>query len=42
MSPAVLYLLTGDLRSASSNALALHGVLVLSHWSFEKLWERNK
>ncbi len=42
ISTIILYLLTGDLKSASNNTLVLSGILVISHWVFEVLWEKNE
>lgn len=35
------FLWTGDIVSASGFTFFLHSVLIISHWTFEKVWHAN-
>ena len=37
---AVMYAVTGDVKSASGITLLLHVLLTMCHYSFEKLWAK--
>jgi len=37
---AILFLLTGDIKSSSKITLFLHTILTFSHYFFESLWNK--
>lgn len=37
----VLYVATGDVKSASGITFVLHGILLASHYAFELAWEKR-
>lgn len=38
---SVLYMGTGDVKSASGLTFLLHTILIACHYGFEKMWERK-
>ena len=36
----VMFLITGEIKSSTSITVMLHTVLTISHFAFEKAWER--